>query len=295
MTAYNKITVKAYGKLNLLLDIVGRRKDGYHILNTVMQSVSCYDILDVQLLNGKGIEIKCSKEDFPCNENNLIWKACTAFKEYTGIDFGGKIVVTVEKHIPSMAGMAGGSADCAAMLHALNIMYNTFLDDDKLCEIGVKLGADVPFCLLGGTRICQNIGDKTNKLPSPDCCFIVIKPDISISTPEAYKKYDDIAHPPKCDVDSFLKSLAKGNIYSTCLNMKNVLEIAVDMEEIKKAKEALMKSGALTAMMTGSGSAVFGVFKDQFAAKEALPKLDGYSYKAICRTVNSGCEIISKQ
>lgn len=299
MAAYNNITVKAYGKLNLLLEIAGRQSDGYHVLNTVMQSVSCYDLLDISLQQGSGIEIICNKEGFPCDETNLIYKACTSFQEFTGIDFGGKISVKVEKNLPSMAGMGGGSADCAAMLTALNVMYNTFLDEEKLCEIGVKSGADVPFCITGGTRLCQGIGDKIHKLITPECYFVVIKPDVSISTAEAYRRYDALENHPCHSTDMFLKALASGNIYSICLAMNNVLELALESEkeEIDKAKQVLMKQGALTSLMTGSGSAVFGVFTDKESAEYALNCIhqeENYSYAALCEPVKKGCEIISR-
>ena len=301
MAAYNNITVKAFGKLNLVLEIVGKQADGYHVLNSVMQSVSCYDLLEISLKKGSGIEITCEngKNDFPCNENNLIWKACTEFKNFTNVDFGGKLCINVQKNLPSMAGMGGGSADCGAMLRCLNIMYNTLLDDEDLRKIGAKLGADVPFCMTGGTRLCQGVGEKVHKLPSPECYFVIIKPDVSISTPEAYKRYDLIENPPRHSIDTFLKSLASGNIYSTCLNMNNVLELALydEKEEIEKAKKLLMEQGALTALMTGSGSAVFGVFKDEKSAEYALKKIrfsKEYGYAEMCSPVKSGYEIISR-
>lgn len=292
MALYNSITIKAYGKINLLLDIPGLRKDGYHQLNTVMQSVSCFDLLKISLKSGNGIEINCDKEGFPCDENNLIWKACVAFKDYTKIDFGGKISIDVKKELPSQAGMAGGSADCAATLHALNKMYATYLDEEELCEIGVKLGADVPFCLTGGTRLCQGIGEITHKLPSPNCCFIIVKPNVSISTPEAFKKFDLLKNPPRANLDMFLRSLATNNIYSQCLHMFNVLEFATDLDEIKSAKQKLMELGAINSLMTGSGSAVFGVFNDLKYAEKTLNKLNEYAYKVVCEPVKTGYEIM---
>ena len=260
MALYNKCTAKAYGKLNLMLDIVGRRNDGYHLLNTVMQSVSCYDLLEVSLEEGEGIEIQCDKEGFPCDESNLIWKACTAFFTSTKTEPEGKIIIKVQKNLPSMAGMGGGSADCATMLGILNVMYGKFLDDEELCEIGVKLGADVPFCICGGTRLCQGIGEKTFRLPTPECYFVVVKPDTSISTAEAYHKFDSLKKSGRGELDLFLHALASKNIYRCCAHMSNVLADVSENEKIEKAKNDLIKQGAVTSMMTGSGSAVFGVF-----------------------------------
>lgn len=295
MALYNNIKVKAYGKINLLLDIIGRRQDGYHMLNTVMQTVSVYDTLElsVDADSPEGIEIICDKEGFPLDSSNLIWKAAEMFKEYTGISFGGKLIIKVEKNLPSQAGMGGGSADCAAMLKAMNTFFCTLKDEDELCELGAKLGADVPFCIKGGTRLCQGVGEITNKLPSIDCAFVIVKPDVSVSTPEAYKRYDLMKSPPRSHLDYFLKSLASGNVFSTSIYLFNVFEAAIDLPEIADAKQALKDAGALNTLMTGSGSAVFGVFENEDLAKDAAAKLEGkYSYCEVCIPVKSGYELM---
>ena len=295
MALYNNIKVKAYGKINLLLDIIGRRQDGYHMLNTVMQTVSVYDTLElsVDADSPEGIEIICDKEGFPLDSSNLIWKAAEMFKEYTGISFGGKLIIKVEKNLPSQAGMGGGSADCAAMLKAMNTFFCTLKDEDELCELGAKLGADVPFCIKGGTRLCQGVGEITNKLPSIDCAFVIVKPDVSVSTPEAYKRYDLMKSPPRSHLDYFLKSLASGNVFSTSIYLFNVFEAAIDLPEIADAKQALKDAGALNTLMTGSGSAVFGVFENEDLAKDAAAKLEGkYSYCEVCVPVKSGYELM---
>ncbi|ADU22242.1 4-(cytidine 5'-diphospho)-2-C-methyl-D-erythritol kinase [Ruminococcus albus] len=295
MALYNNIKVKAYGKINLLLDIIGRREDGYHMLNTVMQTVSVYDTLELSIDadSPEGIEIVCDKEGFPLDSSNLIWKAAELFKEYTGITFGGKLIVKVEKNLPSQAGMGGGSADCAAMLKAMNTFFCTLKDEDELCELGAKLGADVPFCIKGGTRLCQGIGEITNKLPSIDCAFVIVKPDVSVSTPEAYKRYDLMKSPPRSHLDYFLKSLASGNVFSTIIYLFNVFEAAIDQPEIAQAKQTLKEAGALNTLMTGSGSAVFGVFENEKYAEQAAAKLSGkYNYCEVCVPVKSGYELM---
>ena len=295
MALYENIKVKAYGKVNLLLDIIGRRDDGYHMLNTVMQTVSVYDTLELSIDKNapEGMEIICDKEGFPLDSSNLIWKAADVFKEQTGITYGGKLIVKVEKNLPSQAGMGGGSADCAAMLKAMNTFFCTLKDEDELCEMGTKLGADVPFCIKGGTRLCQGIGEITNKLPSPDCAFVIIKPDVSISTPEAYKRYDLMKSPPRSHLDYFLKALASGNIFSTSIYLFNVFEAVMDMPEIAQAKQELKEAGALNTLMTGSGSAVFGVFEKECYAEEAAAKLAvKYSYCKSCVPVKSGYELM---
>ncbi len=295
MALYNNIKVKAYGKINLLLDIIGRREDGYHMLNTVMQTVSVYDTLELSIDadSPEGIEIVCDKEGFPLDSSNLIWKAAELFKEYSGITFGGKLIVKVEKNLPSQAGMGGGSADCAAMLKAMNTFFCTLKDEDELCELGAKLGADVPFCIKGGTRLCQGIGEITNKLPSIDCAFVIVKPDVSVSTPEAYKRYDLMKSPPRSHLDYFLKSLASGNVFSTSIYLFNVFEAAIDQPEIAQAKQTLKEAGALNTLMTGSGSAVFGVFENEKYAEQAAAKISGkYNYCEVCVPVKSGYELM---
>lgn len=290
MAVCNNLKIKAFGKLNLALDIVGRRDDGYHLLNTVMQSVSCYDLLEFELTDGEGVSLQCDTAGFPSVNDNIITKAIKAFRDYTKLDYGCRIKVRVEKNLPAMAGMGGGSADCAAALQALNFMFGTGLTDEQLCSVGVKLGADVPFCIMGGTQLCQGVGELMSRLPAPDCCFVIVKPDAGISTPEAFRKYDSIANPKRCHMDMLLRSLGCGNLYGVCANMFNVLEYAADCPEISKAEQELISSGALNAMMTGSGSAVFGVFDSCGTAEKAMEKLEGWSYKCLCKPVKQGYE-----
>jgi len=293
MAEFKTIAVKAFGKINLMLDIVGRRDDGYHELETVMQSVSIFDTLTLAQ-NGKGQnEIICDKAGFPCNSSNLIWKAIDAFEEFTGQALGG-ITVTVDKQLPSMAGMAGGSADCAATLHALNEMTGAALSQQQLCEIGVKLGADVPFCIVGGTQMCRGIGEKMQPLRAPSCAFVIVKPDVSVSTPAAFKRYDSLENAEKCDTQAFLKSLESGSLTGLCREMFNALEYAAQQKEIEKAKKDLITAGALGSLMTGSGSAVFGVFEDNTCAQKALEKMkDSYSQAWLCVPEKKGHEFTS--
>ena len=293
MAKHNTSVVRAFGKLNLMLDIVGRRSDGYHELETVMQSVSIFDTLSFSV-NGSGRnKIICDRPGFPCDSSNLIWKAIDAFSEFTKQDLGG-VTVTVDKQLPSMAGMAGGSADCAAALHALNEMFDTKLSTDDLCSIGVKLGADVPFCIVGGTQMCKGIGEKMQPLRSPECSFVVVKPDVSVSTPAAFRRYDSLEKPEKCDTKAFLASLESGDLKGLCSAMFNALEYASDETEIEKARTDLLAAGAVGSLMTGSGSAVFGVFGDKAAAETALIKIKNiYSQAWLCVPTSEGHEITS--
>lgn len=293
MARYNSCTAVAFGKLNLMLDIVGINADGYHELETVMQSVSLFDTLDMQINNTGENKIICEKAGFPCDSSNLIWKAVAAFEHYTGLKTGG-ITASVDKQLPSMAGMAGGSADCAATLCALDAMFDTKLKKVQLCEIGVGLGADVPFCIVGGTQLCRGVGEKMTALSMPRCAFVVVKPDLSISTPAAFKKYDSLKSVPKCDTKAFVSRLNKGDIKGMCGKMFNALEYAANEEEIETAKKKLLDAGALGALMTGSGSAVFGVFENPGKAQAALEKIkNDYPQAWICNPVSAGTQIIS--
>lgn len=292
MAKYNSCTAAAFGKLNLTLDIVGRTQDGYHELETVMQSVSIFDSLDMQINNTGENKIICDKQGFPTDSSNLIWKAIDAFEKYTGLKTGG-VTVSVDKCLPSMAGMAGGSADCAAALFALDAMFETGLSKRQLCEIGVTLGADVPFCIIGGTQLCRGVGEKMTALGLPRCAFVVVKPEVSISTPEAFRKYDSLKNVRHCDTKAFVSRLNKGDIAEMCAKMFNALEFAAQDEQIEQAKQKLLATGALGSLMTGSGSAVFGVFDHPQKAKAAFEIIKkDYAQAWVCDPVTSGTQII---
>ena len=289
----NSITVRAYGKLNLYLDITGRREDGYHLLKSVMQSVSLYDTLTFEISEGIGIKLVCNTPGFPLNNKNLIWKAIECFTGKLGIPLDKHIKVTVDKQIPSMAGMAGGSADCAAALLAKNKLYGETFSEEEIIKLGASLGADVPFTLIGGTVLCEGIGEKLTPLKAlPECYIAAVRPDISISTPAAYKAYDSINEPVKKPYEPFEASLVKGEIKGIALGMFNALEYAVDEPLIKNVKAKMLEQGALGAMMTGSGSVVFGIFKSQKAAESCIKNIEEYPFAAVLKPHNKGLEII---
>ena len=289
----DSIALKAYGKLNLLLDIVGKRHDGYHTLKSVFQSVSVYDMLTVTLTDDDKITIDCDDESVPCDERNLVYKACTAFFEATGKDFHG-VNILLEKNIPSMAGMAGGSADCAATLVALNVLTEAELTEAQLCDIGEKLGADVPFCIVGGTVLCEGIGEILTPLPDlEECYFAVCKPEISISTPECYKKFDNMIITEKAKADDMIAALVVGDVKGIAEYLYNALEYAADCSEIREIKEKMLENDALGALMTGSGSAVFGIFDNKRDAKKCVKELeDDYIFCKTLKPVPVGVEII---
>ena len=288
------INIKAPAKINLILDVVGKRPDGYHTLKSIMQSVSIYDKLEFSFCDeGKEITLICDDTDFPKDHTNLIFKACTAFYEFSKVSPRG-LKVVVEKNIPSMAGMAGGSSDCAATLIALNQLYETDYSTETLCDIGEKLGADVPFCLTGGTVLCEGIGEILTPLPALTDCFILIaKPDVSISTPECYQKFDAIIEPPKSDFDEMIAALVVSDLNTISDNLFNALELATNLDEVTIIKNIMIENNAMGSIMTGSGSAVFGLFENKKDAKDCLKLFDEYEnyFTTIVKPVSEGCII----
>lgn len=290
----DSVKVKAFGKLNLYLDIVGKRNDGYHLLRTVMQSVSVCDTLLFKTEEGEGFELVCDAPGFPKDNTNLICKAAEAFLEFTEMPPRGKLTVTVDKKIPMMAGMAGGSADCAATIVALNELYGNPLSKKHILELAAKLGADVPFTATGGTVLCEGIGEQMTKLSDLNgLYFAVVQPEIKISTPSAYKAYDSKPPFKKKSYPRFAKALELKEPQLIADGMFNALEIAVADPNITEIKERFIASGALGAQMTGSGSAVFGIFDDWRKAEACIDRMNiqGYPYAAVLEPVNSGLEI----
>lgn len=258
-----KCTLLAPAKLNLFLEITGRRSDGYHIVNMVMQSVSLYD--EVTLITGEdidGINIECSDSSIPCDETNTAYKAVKLFFEYAEIEPVG-VTVRIKKNIPSQAGMAGGSTDAAAVLIGLNEIFGTDFSKHELADIGEKIGADVPFCVYGGTMTADGIGTILNPLPDmPECLFAVVKPEINISTGEAYRKSDEVGYRFPKSPDRVVNGICSGDLEEVAKGLYNKFETVVDVPEIDDIKAAMIEAGALGACLTGSGSAIFGIFED---------------------------------
>lgn len=267
-----KSEIKAYAKVNLFLDITGRLENGYHTLNTVMQQIDLYDNVTVETFDGDGIFIECDNPSVPCNEKNIAYKAAAAFMHAANIK--ADIHIKIEKHIPLEAGMGGSSTDGAAVLVGLNQIYNNLFSTEKLCEIGAKLGADVPFCITGGTAVCKGIGEIITPVDCrKDYTFLVVKPDFSCSTPTAYKAYDENPVPGNTDFDKFVISLTLGaDMWAG--KMYNVFEKLYNNPEIAEITDIMRKSGAVGSILTGSGSAVFGIFTDNEKAVKALENID---------------------
>ena len=288
-----KITLKANAKINLFLDITGKRNDGYHELESVMMSVGIADILTFEKTDKAGIEIICDRDDIPLDDKNIIWKAAKALLENRGIYEKAGLRVTVKKNIPSQAGMGGGSADGAAALIAVNKLFGLNADESELIEIGAKVGADVPFCIRGGCCVCQGIGEKLS-----DIAFIarlnlvVIKPDTAISTPAAYKAYDRLSEPAHKSVTQMVTAIESNDTELISERLFNAFELITDDKEINNAKSALIESCAKGAMMTGSGSAVFGVYESKQEAENAYLSLKDRFKAYLCKSEKIGVEEI---
>lgn len=282
------ITIKAPAKINLILDILGKRDDGYHNLRSVMQTISIFDNVTLSVIGKKcrfpDISITCSAPEIPTDESNIAYKACHAFNKALGEMPFGNIAIHIEKHIPSGAGLAGGSSDGAAVLIGLNKLCGSTLSADELCKIGASVGADVPFCIVGGTALCEGIGEKITPLKSlPDCKILVVKPDISISTPLSYKRFDELKNPKLSDFDKFMTSLNSGDLAAISKTLSNSLEDVTNERVIEDIKSEMIKSGVLGSVMTGSGSAVFGIFDNEKKAKLCADKFCGKMFCKICQ------------
>ncbi len=279
MSRIRALKLRAFAKLNLYLDITGRRADGYHTLETVMQSISLYDEVTVVTCPGDGITLTCSREDIPTDSRNTAYRAAELFMRASG-ETGG-VLLDIEKNIPSGAGMGGGSADAAAVLRGLNKIFGEPLSERRLLDIAVQVGADVPFCLVGGTKLCRGIGEQMSDFPAAEGVFVVVKPDFSCPTGEAYRKYDSSPIPPRGGLEGFGAAMP-GN-YAP--EMYNVFQRLYADERIEEICRRLVELGARGAMLTGSGSAVFGVFGDIHAAHAAQRQ---FSMSWVCGAVKHG-------
>ena len=251
----------AFAKLNLTLDVLGKREDGYHDLKSVMQTISIRDDIEIDIGTGKPWTLECDKDDIPTDERNLAWKAAKVYLSTIGKDPDG-LAIRITKRIPSQAGMGGGSADAAAVLRALNRHYGEPLSIYALAELGAQVGSDVPFCTLCGTAMVEGRGERIRKLPDmPDCVFVICKPDFSVSTPELYKKIDECSIAKRPDNQAMESAILAGDLGRVAENVWNVFDPVVteDHLELNYIKSLCNTYGALTQQMTGSGSAVFAI------------------------------------
>lgn len=278
----------AFAKLNLTLDVLGKRPDGYHDLKSVMQTISIRDDIEIDIGTGKPWSLKCDMEEIPTDETNLAWKAARIFFDAAKKDPDG-IEIRVTKRIPTQAGMGGGSADAAAVLRALNRHYGEPFSIFALAELGSLVGSDVPFCTVCGTAMVEGRGERLRKLPDmPDCIFVVCKPDFSASTPELYRKIDETAIAQRPDNQAMESAILAGDIGGVAMNLCNVFDPLVTQEhlELNYIKSIFNTYGAVGQQMTGSGSAVYCIVTEfEHAAVICSMLKDNYPQVYIAKPV----------
>ncbi|MBR3631211.1 MAG: 4-(cytidine 5'-diphospho)-2-C-methyl-D-erythritol kinase [Oscillospiraceae bacterium] len=256
-----QMTLRTAAKINLSLDVTGRRPDGYHTLESVFQSVDIYDTVTLTAEDGEGISLSCDAPGVPCDAGNLAWKAAEALLRAAGKQ--AKITITLHKEIPSGAGMGGGSSDAAGVLWGLNELLGCGFTNAQLREIGVKLGADVPFLLLGGTAYAEGVGEVLTPLPAvPPLRLVIVKGSESVSTPAAYRAIDMLESPQHPDTAAMLRAIRTGDAPLLKKSCGNLFEQAIDCGDVTRARQRLLDLGAEYAVMTGSGAAVFGIFPE---------------------------------
>ncbi|MBC8061131.1 MAG: 4-(cytidine 5'-diphospho)-2-C-methyl-D-erythritol kinase [Clostridiaceae bacterium] len=265
--------VKAYAKINLSLDVVGKREDGYHLLKMIMQNIELYDLLNVKKIDS-GIIISCNKKFVPTDERNIAYKAAKLFKETYCISAG--VSIEIRKNIPVAAGLAGGSTDAAAVLKAMRDLYRIDISDKELMGLGLKLGADVPYCIHGGSAICEGIGEVITPLKSfKQHIIVLVKPSFGVSTKEVYINLDINKIKKHPNTELLLEAIESENLELLSGNMKNVLENVTlkKHKAIRQLKENMIHHGALGSLMSGSGPSVFGIFDDILKAQRCFEDL----------------------
>lgn len=278
----DKIELKAYGKINIGLDVIRKREDGYHDLDMIMQTVGVYDDVIISRKDGTQtyeIEVSTDADVLPNDKGNLAFMAAKVLME--AYDIKAKVKIHINKRIPIAGGMAGGSADCAAVLRGVNQLFQLGLTDEQLQEYGVKLGADVPYCIVGGTKRAQGIGEILTDLPTPPKCYVIIaKPDAFVSTKFVYSHIRPAQIENHPDIDGIIESIKAGDLYGMCEKIANVMEDVTIPEYpiIQKVKDILKSNGAVNALMSGSGPTVFGIYDDEEKAKQSMDALSGKEF-----------------
>lgn len=265
----DSVTLKARAKINLGLDVIRRRPDGYHDVRMIMQSINLYDVLRIKKSDELGIKLTVNKSYIPVNADNLVYKAARLMMDEYGIGQG--VSAELNKFIPVAAGMAGGSTDAAAAMIGMNRLFGLKISKKELMRLSVRIGADVPFCIMRGTVLAEGIGDKLTRLkPMPSCPIVIAKPGINVSTRFVYEnlKLDEtIIHP---DIDGMVKAISAGDVNGVCSLLGNVLETVTVKEYpvIQELKDKMLEMGAVNSLMSGSGPTVFGIFKSVEDAKK---------------------------
>ncbi|PNV62538.1 4-(cytidine 5'-diphospho)-2-C-methyl-D-erythritol kinase [Clostridium sp. chh4-2] len=282
------LSLKAYGKINLGLDVLRKREDGYHDVRMIMQTVGIYDRIDLNYQSAPGIEVETNLYYLPNNENNLVYKAAKLLMDEFKIQAGVKI--GLKKFIPVSAGMAGGSSDAAAVLFGVNKMFGLGLTMKQLMERGVKIGADVPYCIMRGTALSEGIGEVLTPLPPvPQCQVLIAKPGINVSTKFVYENLhaNDLRPEQHPDIDGMINAIKAGDIYRIAGKFGNVLETVTAKEYpvIEELKSIMMEAGSIGSIMSGSGPTVFGLFTSPKAAEEAYESLRYGQYSELAKQV----------
>lgn len=269
-----EFSTKAYAKINLGLDVVRKRDDGYHELRTIMQSINLYDTIYIKTIKDDKIILQTDKNFLPTDERNIAYKAAALMKEKYSIKEG--VFIDIQKNIPVAAGMAGGSTDAAATLYGMSKLFELSVTPEELMKLGTGLGADVPYCIMKGTALAEGIGEILTRVsPMPECYVLTVKPEVNVSTKQVYEDLhlnECIRHP---DIDGLLRELEKGNLEGVCSKFGNVLETVTEKQHpiISEYKRKMLEYGAINSMMSGSGPSVFGIFKTREGASEAQRKI----------------------
>ncbi|MGL4453930.1 MAG: 4-(cytidine 5'-diphospho)-2-C-methyl-D-erythritol kinase [Sarcina sp.] len=265
---------KAYAKINIALDAIGKREDGYHLLRMIMQTVDIYDEIEVNKNKERKIRLTTDKYYLPTDEKNLAYKAAKLFMDTYNIKVG--VDIHIKKNIPVSAGMAGGSSDAATVLYLMNKVFNQGLSKYELEKLAVKIGADVPYCIEGGTALCEGIGEEIKKIkPFKDKILVIVKPSFGVSTKDVYGDLDISKIRKHADIEGLMKCMSKEDLYGVSTRMRNVLEnVTVKKHRvIREIKDELRDVGAVGTMMSGSGPTVFAFFEDMLIAQKAYDKM----------------------
>ncbi|MBQ7522892.1 MAG: 4-(cytidine 5'-diphospho)-2-C-methyl-D-erythritol kinase [Clostridia bacterium] len=299
---HNPITVLSFAKINLTLDITGKLPNGYHTVDMVMQTVSLLDKITVEKLdiqtNNNYIQLSCNKEHIPCDKRNTAYKAVEYFSEYCGIVCQVKIMI--EKNIPSQAGLAGGSTDGAGVLVALNRLYDTHLTNEQLAEIGTKIGADVPFCIYGGTMLATGIGTDLQKVEHnfdlQKYYILLCKPNIGVSTPMAYQKSDNRPFAEYVHSTALINAMQQNNETDFLNSLYNDFDSLLELSEVQNIKSIMKENGALQSVMSGSGPTVYGIYNDTVALQNTYNILkQKYTETYSTKTCDSGQILIDEE
>lgn len=281
----------SYGKINLFLNIVGKREDNYHNIETLIQRVDLMDEIEIQVnkeYEGIYVNISCNNKEVPLDKDNLCYKACMWFM--TKYNLKGKVNIDIKKNIPISAGLAGGTSNGAEIIKALNVIYNLNINLSELSKESVVLGADFPYCIIGGTVLCEGIGEKLQKVKSfSNNVVVIVKPDFGFNTKMVYENFDLENIKYNINKNKLIRYLNEGSFYNVCENLSNTLEYSKisGMEVIKEIKEGLIKLGAINSTMSGSGSSVYGIFDNLFIAQKAYDYFKNkYKEVYITRTID---------